>query len=627
MPVQYYYFNDRLPQANLEQPRNVGGLLTGLDNAPLSPSVSILTDPSNPVYNFRQEFINNLQSALPGDVAQAVPYISVYSLDQNGEVKTDFTKEFFFKTIDMSALNAQARFVDRPQISLENVSINQTLADGGGFLTRSTISLSLKLHKPDLIANKRLEALLLPGMPMKIIFGWSSNNETLNSKDVLLFNIRDYDIQFDRSGQANLTLNGNTFIENFASIFVGDLAEALPGEDENVIDFSDTPLAIVNDGSTNVSEAQGDGLRQKQLSIQTFLSYVSTSGSSRNTDGQRDLAVSDRMAAIYSEAASRVSTAIEARYNEAKRQLEAKRKPHPEWFKEVVKLKSTGERVGSECVTVHDIIGTLCGPTLNALEGTIIPSGKNFRFVYGSFNETLGSFSSKSIANFPINWRMFDNILKENGAVPPSIQGLFNILGNNFIGNEEYWRRYLVRDDSVLDIPKICFHVSTHFIQDNEISQVSLVDINRNVPLTQRRLQSNHQSLVSEDDYKQTVLRDTPIPVIRIGHCASFVKSISMSHENNSYIKAFLINRATATDSSARQAITQNKKTPLQQRHGLFLPLKGEMTLLGQVDWKPARFFYLSSGIYFLDGAYVITAVTHTLDAAGFNTRIEFAMH
>jgi hypothetical protein len=56
----------------------------------------------------------------------------------------------------------------------------------------------------------------------------------------------------------------------------------------------------------------------------------------------------------------------------------------------------------------------------------------------------------------------------------------------------------------------------------------------------------------------------------------------------------------------------------------LFLPLKGGMELLGHVEWKPARVFYLSTGIYLADAIYNILSVEHELSADGFITRIEF---
>jgi hypothetical protein len=59
-------------------------------------------------------------------------------------------------------------------------------------------------------------------------------------------------------------------------------------------------------------------------------------------------------------------------------------------------------------------------------------------------------------------------------------------------------------------------------------------------------------------------------------------------------------------------------QTPLQ------LPLKGEMTVIGNTDWKPFKSFFLDTGFWFVDGVYRILEVTHTLSNEGFFTKITF---
>ena len=179
MSLSYLYFTDRNP--------GVSPIVFPLFGT--SPLVDGLSDTDNPVYNFDQSFVENFQALSPAQLAQAVPYISLCSLDINGKVLTDFNVTFFQKAVDMNKISGQTRYADRPQLSLQSLNVAETLAAGGGLISWKNITMEFKLHKPDFVTNDALITLLFSGLPMRVVYGWSSVPNTgdfLSVKNVLL---------------------------------------------------------------------------------------------------------------------------------------------------------------------------------------------------------------------------------------------------------------------------------------------------------------------------------------------------------------------------------------------------------------------------------------------------------
>ncbi len=614
MPLRYYYFADR-----------TSGAPPPLRSPVTLPDVQPLADEQNPVFNFSQDFIESFQKLDAVQMGQAVPFISICSLDLNGNIVTDFNTTFFQHPINMDEIGGDQRYADRPQISLDNIAISQDLAAGGGFLTWTHVTLQLKLHKPDYITNNSLVSMLFSSLPMRIVFGWSApdsaTNSFLGAQDLLLFNVKDYSIDFDVSGQGLLTVNGLAHGGNFSTVFVGDRAERITPEDVAAA-AEDTP----------VTDAQQGSLWDRQNRINTYVSYIDSLTPRNDSQASRSNSVIKAMTQAYYDVSSRVSVGTRARYSQAMQALSEKKVSRPAWFRDVKKKNRDGTTSYAECVTLHDVITTLCQPTLEALQGTVIPANKEYRVVYGCFNDNAGDFAGECLGTFPIHWTTFQNsmaTMAEQNQPVPSVQFVFERLVSDFLSDANYWRENLISSDDqdAIDMPSVTCQVTSHVTNlDTEVVQITFFDVNQNIPLTQLKMRDLPNQFSEQQQIDACVRNPPVIPILRLGHANSFVKSISMESFGDPTYKAMLMNR-NITVISERQSIVAGATSPPPVTDPPFIPFKGSLDVVGHVSWKPSRFFYLASGIFFIDGVYVITKVNHQLDASGFRTHIEIMRH
>ncbi len=368
MSVDYFYCNERTPGVSLGD--------FDIFDTPTSndPPISKLTDRSNPVYNFNTSFIEDFQKVTSVEVAQSQPYISLCSLDAGGNVLVDFNKEFFMKPADIQNLSKANRYGDRPSLSFKKVALSSDLAAGAGLSSWTKASLSLVIHKPDIIGSTALKNLLFTGTSLRLVYGWNSPNEFLNTKSVLLINVNNYRIAFNAQGEAEITLDGYTHVANFSNVFVGD------------------------DGS---EVANSEGIEERQKDIKEFITYTTVLRFRPTAQGQRDAKVMQALTTKYKQAIDRASQKVQANYASYLNLLREKRQSNASWFPDVKRRGEAGF-VGSQYVTVHDIVGVLCGKTLTALSTTVF-NDKDFRIVYGSFNDNCGTFKGTSVADFPIH--------------------------------------------------------------------------------------------------------------------------------------------------------------------------------------------------------------------------------
>jgi len=161
----------------------------------------------NPLLNFDQDFINKLQSISTLDLAQCVPYIALSVVDLEGNTVIDYNIDFFQKQIDMEKISEDIRYSDRPEISLKGLSINTSLEAGiYGF---SKVVLDLKIHRLNENVGNSLSAFLFPGAPLRLGYGWAGPielEETLTKKKIINVNVKDYKININNLGEADLTV-------------------------------------------------------------------------------------------------------------------------------------------------------------------------------------------------------------------------------------------------------------------------------------------------------------------------------------------------------------------------------------------------------------------------------------
>ena len=587
---------------------------------------------SNPLFNFSEQFVKQLQSITPLELASSVPYIGLRALDEYGKIIHDFNKELFFKPIDFSKMNSGERFADRPTASLIDVKIKSST--GSGYIYFQDVIFTIKIHKPDVALNSTLIALLFPGMPMELEYGWhnsASENDLLNKTEKLAFALKNYNLNFTVDGQIDLTVDGTAFNERLTNTLIGD---------EQIVDKNllDNLLEIKDPEQKKDIEARlaSGGLTSVYAAINSYQDFFKNLEQNPDKAGIRDMKTVKSMFNSYESVLNRARGSIRTNFqNNVKQTKELKQSS-----KKFLEKDNIKHQFKNGMITVHDLVSTMCGKTFDTLQK--ITGGATIRFVYGLFHNEAGAaggtYQGEAISDFPIDYGLFLEQLgiytETNGTEVLTIEGLFAILINEFFHNEAYWR-ILESIDEGISLPHIYLGVNNYVVKQNNqpdkrFMDISLIDINRDVPMTSGIIEDlidNKKSTVN--DFENKVKSKAPtIPIIKLGHGNSFIREINMQNVTDEYIKAALIKRMADNSSIYTRAFIPpgfqnaiegtNIKTPLQ------LPLQGTMTTLGCVEWKPFRAFCLISGIYVIDALYKILDTEHTINNQGFQTTIRF---
>jgi hypothetical protein len=547
------------------------------------------------VLRLDKKFISDLQALSTEQIAQSIPFVSLKTVNTDGKPIENITLSFFQKAVDFDNIsNATTRFSDRPIMSLKDLQLKTDLA--GGYLYYTTVTLSLKIHSPYALLNGTLIALLIPGVPLILEYGRNGPVEVLNEHEILLFAVRTYNLTIDQAGQIDLTIEGMAFNEKFGNVMVGD--EATKG-------------VAVNDGTVY------DSLEKLKRHLE-YLTNIAKQNKPIDYNIPRDQAQS------YMDIEERAKEKISEVFKKGLVNVEGHCKPRK------IQRNKRDIELGPH-IPFHDLFYLLCDVTLQNVSSLAIGASE-FRVVYGMFNENAGPFKNRSIADFPICYKTFtDKFIGkkvETGERVISIQALLNYIAENFIDNKGYWEQTLgaTGEDFVMPFPvyNFCNY------RDNETNATVLVlqilDVNRNVPNTTGYYPSKEESLAPEN-YVEEKLKKSPysnLPIIRLGHAGSFIKTTSLTQILDEYMKATLIKRMYDAGASLINQTTQEERNIAKASDPLVLPLQGTMEVLGHIKWRPFKCFYLDAGIYIVNGVYKIISVTHKLSHQGFSTSIEF---
>jgi len=590
--LTYHTISNRIPDSDgkVIQPS------FNLTESKFSNLVSVLDDTrDNPIFNFSPSFFSSLNSISSLDLSMAVPYISLAVIDPiTGDVVKDFNLEFFHKNIDFNTFKEHERFPFRPLISLKQIEVTTDLANG--YIYFKNIKLDLKLHRLDSLDSDEganaLLAILVPGTPLLLKYGWSSKkNDFLNQKEELFFAVKDYTLSVDETGQADIGLNGMAFNDSFTNVFIGDVGEAAEGG------LSPIQVGGISVIASKVLEVIKE-IRNEKMSVNNDIRKFMAS------DGSID------------EIEKKVSGSIK---NNTKI-----------LFKKVPKKPG---RFGKDRpgVTVHDLVYSLCNPAFNNMMGKVFPVADKYRFIYGDFNETLEPVRTEakennSIADFYIHWKRFirevgNEVLDGNQTL--TIGRLLNIITRSFLNSSTYFTTN--KKDPEIKEPNVISFFNNRVVGGVKIFEIYLIDINRNLPVTTRELSNKKNEPASVLREK---IKDKGIPIIKLGNAHSVIKKLTMSQIADQYMKSVFIERMYRNRvAQERDSETKSKSLKVTSDSPLTLPLGGSMEVLGSVEWKPFRAFYLDSGFWLTSAVYKLTKVSHRLSADGFSTTVDFVYH
>jgi len=542
---------------------------------------------SNPYFNFDASFIENLNKLTTLDISKSQPYVSLELIDINGKPLDNLNLSFFQKQIDFNKINNDLRYSDRPELSLKSIDI--TTDQASGYLFYSRVTLNIKVHKREDLTNKILLALLYPGSPLRLTYGWNSENEFLNNaKQTFFMNVSSYDLTISESGQADLTVQCQAFKNEFANAILGD---------NNKIEFS----------NETTKEKINNGMFASYNSLKSFtekMKKIIENGSKNNSN---DYKLLQEQYKDYFSTETKTRGKIAKNFDKTIDSLnESKNK-----FTIKVKDKKL------EAWTFHEVFSMLCGETLNSLKETL-PIEK-IEVVYGNFNSKCGSWGDVSIADFPILKDKLKEYLKNiynQNLNTISINNLINhLIGTHIRSNDEILR-YGIKKDQEFKEPNVSVSCATL----NGIMTIFFVDALSEIPISTSILPKQEKSSA---DVLKTV-ESKSLPILSLGSVNSFIKTISFSRVTDPNIEAVLLERAYRSGLfGVRDGQVNQDKDISNGTTPLTLPLQGSVKVLGHTAWLPYKAFFLSTGLFFVDAIYTIQKVTHTLDRSGFETTME----
>lgn len=562
-PVKYYTFS----QVQLD---TVDGVQEGGDT-------------QNPLFNFPQGFFQKLQGVSANELGRSVPYISLHTIDLNGEIMEDMNLKFFFRPIDVQNIHQQVQRGERPIMSLKDVSLKTTLASG--YLYYTDVTLTLVVHSTSVLSQSTITSLIFPGMPHLLEYGWSSPNEFLNaSKERLLFQVVTYDLNVSEKGEVTLVVRGKAFNDAFNNTYVGDNGDLIE--------------------SDLINNAEADGINHNKQRIEKYVEYLK---STKTTGGKQssDYDIARQAAVVYKTVEKKARGKISKEFLRRRTQLQD--------------LAKDG------IVTLHDVIYTLCGDTFKALTESW-PRASEFRFVYGDINETIrGTKIPKNLAEFPIDLDLLNNRIKKEikkGQIVITVQKMLNMLAKDFVENEELWKDQISQTDAEFyNKPEIVINFTNRNGGTNRsVMEVIFHDAKQGIPATTSRLPKGK---APTEEAKKKVIEGTNLPVLKLGNANSFIRNLNLSQITNQAMRAVFLQRMSkdrlTTVRSAQPQSTALKAVPTSP---LTLPLRGSIEVLGHPDWKVFRSLYLDASIFLIDGVYKIMEVEHVLNKDGYITRM-----
>lgn len=556
------------------------------------------SEASNPLFNFGQDFFTKFQSLSSIELGKAVPYVSLKTLDVNsGEILEDLNLKYFHNPIDLSSIgNGSYRYPERPLMSLKEIELKTDQASG--YLYYTLVTLKLKIHRPSELASTTFQSLMYPGFPLLLEYGWNSDvaDSFINKKELIYFAVKTYALTMDTTGQADLTVEGMALNERFNNTIVGD----------NGTDIS------------SVIGESGKSIKYNYEQLAEYSTYLSEMLQNTNKN-------SVNYKVLKSQAEKFISKEKEVRGGFQKLFTEKSRVFAGLPLKKVDKKKVKGLKTR----TFHNTLETFCHDTLTAVT-TLFPGVEDFRIIYGNFNANCGEMSGKSIADFPINVTKFIKELQNecsSGDFVINVERFINLLISKFVEDDEYYKSNLTDPKKkVFDKPDIVVNFRGYRQGSKGIVELSILDVNDGIPPT---LSKTPDGVANPASVRASILDGLNIPILSYGHANSFVKNISLTQISDQYMKSVLISRMSETrTTSVRSTTVPSLQIESSKTEPLSLPLRGTAEVLGHVDWKPFRSFWLDAGFpTYIDGIYKIMAVTHKLSAEGFRTTIDFMHH
>ena len=533
----------------------------------------------------------NLSAA---DKALMVPYIKMWSVDTGAPAiitteKNVITNGFFQPPQFGSSINEQ--FGDRPDASIENVSVKSVNAQG--WKMYRTVEIHLTVHKPSAVFGKTAD---------------SPSNFTPVS-DILDFR-KDVIIEYGwRGPETNPLVVG---VQNTAQ----PTDPGLPKNNTTNIKF---PSKRVLRCKTTHYDFQFNASGEVKLQIQALengelLTRDSTIFDAPSYDGIMNTKIVGKELSAYKKLGSDLSGLLN------------KRPGNPSSLK-----------IPKNHIRLSDLLDKVFSEPLDRVSTN--NGYKNQRYLLGNFNQYCPpatsaragiSYASNNIGDFAIELQAVTDKLGQNTTVGTTLS-IENALRNitDMINDANNWAGEVTGTN--YSRPEIMLQTIYEPIVPGSESSVTFQMIDRTAYVTSfvdRSELDNKQPIAKQKTPTDTTtfLDKHSLPMLDVYKIGSFVQTSNFSIENDSQMQSVYIRRQinlthkeiAETDHRIVLAQPEIGKIALLYRSAI----KGEITMLGNFCVDIMGIIWVNFGIWAYDGLFYVIQKTDNIGKDGFTTSI-----
>lgn len=524
--------------------------------------------------NTSQEVVDLLESITPAEKAQAVPYAKIWRIDPITEAplkKIPLSVQLVTPpSFGASITDSQevARYKERPPVSLNSIVIKNDTPQG--ILTYRTLTLSFRVHRPDVVFENeavnsdrdRWADIIIPGSVFTLEYGWSASSGVKNDM------INGIGVSTGANDVARtpgrITIRFAVVNYNFTILPNGEFDFTVQAIENRLNDFRSIPLGLFN--SDELVEGQQNPADPKTPKGKKLIGNVQKRIKSQLNDG-------------------------------------------------------------SGLVTLGKVLNELVAPAFLAAY-----KGRDLKLFLGSFNDQAGATTKKygnvTLTSGPIGGFKIpvDEITKILGSmmstgvqmtVDAFMVRLLSITKDPRAYDDRAWK-VKENEGRQSQMPNIIMRK----FEDKKSVSIFLLDFKREFVKLIAASESDKELAKTREGVRK-VLKRNKIPIISFGKGNSYIENANFSVQSNDQMKSIFIRRYYEQDRTEQQEEQSKHKRDALEKEVLYSSaINGDIQILGTAAFELFGLVWLDFGIKRWDGPFNVLNREDTISPGTFTTRI-----
>ena len=568
-----------------------------LEASSLDPHASAIIDSSDinstaqqPFERFKSQ-MSAMKSVSTLDLAQAVPVLALFTLDENNEL-VNLNKEIFgissfhniFDSVEIPE-GVEAQNPERALASLENWTVTIQQPSVGGIVGMAIGTLSIKIHNPTIVTTTHpkgrfLSYLMRQGYPVRVRYGVTHPRADLEEafqwiEEDFFTSEHTLKVNDDQSVNVNLTLIPAAF-KIFNQILIGENLRIENISQEDTLAASEGNTQTQRDLETVLTPANSpdqqlglNDFRQQDGTVYSVLhGAVSRLDVIRNSDNFQPVRIQNLVNGLQSLQSRLLTQRYENLLSERAYRYSGRSQTGdleytainlgPLFYTMVLpELERTVELIAVQGMNIGPVFSNDANSTqveeASSNNQNAPPPRDRIKMIFGNFNDFAGQWAQKPISTFPVNIEplfaelrrerdvgRFSNSLNEFiGTVKGTMQEYSNyVIENNITGESEDTRR--------IEVPEIKY--SFYPDPSNETDWIFYLYDNKDRKVTVsnilRQLEAAGDTPTREDVIQ--ILNELRIPFIQQGVDSSLIRSMNADTQGDDLIATHNIIQANA---------------------------------------------------------------------------------